>query len=217
MKLFLDSGDIEEIKSAYTWGGLDGVTSNPKLIAKNCPGGNKEFLHELKKMGKKHPVIITLSTHEQEEMLQEARELAELYPEIIIKLYMTEHDLELMQDLKAAGIRVHVSLIYSLNQAFLAAKAGADVISPFVGRSDDFGGDGIGLLEDVIHMVERYSFSSSVMAASLRTPFHVSEAIRLGSDIITLPYSILLKMFRHPATNEGIADFKSYSVNGAGK
>jgi len=210
MKLFLDSGDIQEIRAAYAWGGLDGVTSNPKLITKNCEGGNEEFLKELKGLGKNHPVIITLSSNEKENMLEEAARLSSLYPNIIIKLYMTEQDLTIMQEFKARGIKTHISLIYSLNQAFLAAKAGADVISPFIGRSDDFGGNGIELLGDVIDMVKNYGFDSSVMAASLRTPFHVSEALRLGSDIITLPYAILSKMFLHPATKEGIQDFSRY-------
>jgi len=214
MKLFLDSGDIKEIKSAYAWGGLDGITSNPKLINQNWKGGNREFLSELKNFGKNYPVIITLSSHESEKMIEESKQLLDIYPEIIIKLYMTEKDLELVQEFKRMGIKTHISLIYSLNQAFLAAKAGADVISPFVGRTDDFGGDGISLLRDVIEMVKRYNFNCNVMAASLRTPFHVREAIKLGSDIITLPYLVLCKMFLHPATYEGIEDFNQYNVKG---
>jgi transaldolase len=213
MKLFLDSGDIDEIKEAFSWGGLDGVTSNPKLIASNWNGDNLAFLKALSILQRQQPVIVTLSSHERKEMKKEAREIHKVYPNVIVKLYMTREDLEFMQELKELDIKVHISLIYSVNQAFLAAKAGADVISPFMGRTDDFGGDSAALLDQIVGMIHNYGFGSEVMAASIRTPFHATAALLSGADIITLPFSVLMKMFCHPATEAGIADFAKAAAN----
>jgi transaldolase len=207
MKLFLDSGDIEEIKKAYGLGVIDGVTSNPKLIAANWNGNNGEFLDALDKLGRKDPVIVTLSSHERDSMIREAQELCALHPKTVIKLYMTEQHLSLIGELKGRGIPCHVSLVYSVNQAFLAAKAGAAIISPFLGRADDFGDDGVRLLTETIDMIRGYGFDTEVMAASIRHPHHAREAIRCGAPIITMPFAVLEKMYRHPATEEGVRGF----------
>jgi transaldolase len=211
MKLFLDSGDLEEIKKAYRYGVIDGVTSNPKLIKANWKGGNREFLDALIKLGRKDPVIVTLDSHDPDRMIKEAQEIADLYPNVVIKLYMTKHDLMMVRELRKKDIAAHVALIYSVNQAFLAAKAGASIISPFLGRADDFGCDGIQHLKDVIDMVTQYGFDTEVMAASIRHPYHVRAALLCGTPIVTLPISVLDKMFLHPATAEGVNDFMNAS------
>ena len=207
MKLFLDSGDIEEIKKAYGLGVIDGVTSNPKLIAENWNGNNRGFLAALEKLGRKDPVIVTLSSHEHDSMITEAQELFTRHPNIVIKLFMTSEDLSIIGELKGHGIPCHVSLIYSVNQAFLAAKAGAAIISPFLGRADDFGDDGVRLLAETIDMIRGYGFDTEVMAASIRHTYHAREAIRCGAGIITMPFSVLERMYRHPATEDGVRGF----------
>ena len=207
MKLFLDSGDVEEIKKAYALGVLDGVTSNPTLIKANWKGGNREFLAAIAALGRKDPVIVTLENHDPDKMVKEAREIASSYPQVIIKLYMTKDDISIIGELKKHDISCHVSLVYSVNQAFLAAKAGAAIISPFIGRADDFGCDGLQDLKDIMRMIYQYGFDTEVMAASIRHPYHVREAVLCGTPIITLPFAVLEKMFRHPATDEGVRGF----------
>jgi transaldolase len=207
MKLFLDSGDLDEIQEAYRWGVIDGITSNPKLIQANWKGGNREFLKAIGKLGRKDTVIVTLESHDPDRLVREAKEIAAVYPDVVIKLYMTKDDLAIIKELKKCNIAAHVSLIYSVNQAFLAAKAGAAIVSPFIGRADDFGCDGIQHLKDILRMVTQYGFDTEVMAASIRHPYHVREAILCGTPIVTLPFPVLEKMFHHPATDVGVKDF----------
>lgn len=209
MKLFLDTGDIEEIKAGYDLGIIDGVTVNPLMLNKKWGGKTKTFINEFSKFKKSDPLIVSLSSSDPEDMLREAEELKSYYNNIIIKLCMIEEDLHVLKDLKKKDIKTHISLIFSLNQAFIAAKSGASLISPFLGRSDDMGGDGAILLEDIIKMIEQYEFKTEVMAASLRNPRHAAQAIMMGTPIITLPLKVIKKMLYHPATEAGEKEFKN--------
>jgi len=209
MKLFLDTGDIEEIKAGYDLGIIDGVTVNPLMLSKQWGGKTKSFINEFSKFKKSDPLIVSLSSSDPENMLMEAEELKNYYNNIIIKLCMIEEHLHVLNDLKKKNIQTHISLIFSLNQAFIAAKSGASLISPFLGRSDDMGGDGAILLEDIIKMIDQYKFKTEVMAASLRNPRHAAQAIMLGAPVITLPLKVIKKMLHHPATEVGEEEFKN--------
>jgi len=208
MKLFLDTGDIEEIKVGYDMGIIDGVTVNPLMLSKQWGGDTKNFINEFSKFKKSDPLIVSLSSSDTEDMLKEAEELKNSYNNVIIKLYMIEEHIRLLKDFKKRNIETHISLIFSLNQAFIAAKSGASLVSPFLGRSDDIGGDGAILLKDIIKMIEQYGFKTEVMAASLRNPRHASQAIMLGTPIITLPLGVIKKMLYHPGTEVGENEFK---------
>ena len=221
MQLYIDSANLDEIKQAVSTGLIDGVTTNPSLIAKE----GKEFTQELRSIAtaiKKNKTDFTISaeiteTTSQETMLRQARKLAKIDKHIIIKVPLTKQGLLLVQQLRTEKIRTNVTLCFSANQALLAAKAGAWCVSPFVGRINDEGYNGIELVEDIRKLYDRYGFQTKILAASIRTVGVVSEVAQAGADIATMPYSVFKKMFYNPLTTLGLEkfenDWKTYQQN----
>ncbi|NLZ39618.1 MAG: fructose-6-phosphate aldolase [Firmicutes bacterium] len=205
MKLFLDTANLQEIQQAAAWGVIDGVTTNPTLVAKE--GG--DFPSRLAQICElvKGPVSAEVLATDTKGMIAEAKELAAISPQIVIKIPMTADGLQAVAALKEEGIRCNVTLIFSFNQALLAAKAGAAYISPFLGRLDDLGHDGVQLVQDICHVFQHYNFTTKIIAASIRHPLHVLQVAQAGAHIATLPFSVLEKMFKHPLTDQGLERF----------
>jgi transaldolase len=205
MKFFIDTANIEEIKEANSWGILSGVTTNPTLIAKE----NKEFHPTIKEICGivKGPVSAEVISMELDGMIEEARGLASLAENVVVKIPMTIEGLKAVSKLSQEGIKTNVTLIFSVNQALLAARAGAAYVSPFVGRLDDVGGYGIELVGDIAEIFYNYGIETEIIAASIRHPMHVVEAAKAGADIATVPYNVLEKMTKHPMTDLGIMRF----------
>jgi transaldolase len=205
MKLFIDTANIDEIKQAKSLGLIDGVTTNPTLIAKE----GKEFRHLVKEICDliDGPISVeAVSTHAPE-MVREARELAKLHPNLVIKIPMTREGLVATTQLSTEGIRVNMTLIFSPTQALLAAKAGASYASPFVGRLDDISHWGMDLVEQILTIYDNYNFATEVIVASVRNPLHVLEAALMGADIATIPYKVIEQLVNHPLTDGGVERF----------
>lgn len=205
MKFFIDTANIEEIKKAWETGIIDGVTTNPSLLAKE----NKEPISLLKQICEivKGPVSAEVVSMQYEEMVREANELSKIHPNIVIKIPMTEDGLKAVRKLSKEGIKTNVTLVFSPTQALLAAKAGANYVSPFVGRLDDISHFGMELIRDIQIIFENYDFHTEVIVASIRNPLHVLEAARVGADIATIPYSVIKQLIKHPLTDIGIERF----------
>jgi len=205
MQLFLDTASVTEIRTMWENGILDGVTTNPTLVAKE---GRKfeEVLREICALGIPSVSAEVVAT-DTEGMLREGRHLREIHPSIYVKVPMTEPGLRATKTLAKEGTRVNMTLVFSANQALLAAKVGAAYVSPFIGRLDDQGQVGMDLLRDILEIYRRYSFSTKVLVASVRHPIHVVEAAKLGADIATMPYSVMEKLVQHPLTDLGLARF----------
>jgi transaldolase len=206
MKIFIDTANLEKIKEVNSWGILDGVTTNPSLVAKE----NTDFETLVKEICRivDGPISAEVMSVKAEEMVEEARKLAKLHPNVIIKVPMTEEGLKATKALAAEGIKVNMTLIFSAAQALLAAKAGARYVSPFVGRLDDVGQDGMKLIAEIMNILDNYDLDTEVIVASVRDPIHVVEAAQLGAHIATIPYDVLKKMFNHPLTDIGIKRFQ---------
>ncbi len=205
MKLFIDSANLTEIRQAWDLGVISGVTTNPTLVARE--GRNfRQVLQEIVSIVD-GPISAEVLSLETAGMLNEARSLAALHPNIVIKVPMTGDGLKAVKVLRQEGIRTNVTLIFSANQALLAARAGASFVSPFVGRVDDVGQDGIYLVEEIIDIFRQHELKSEVIAASIRHPRHVTQAAQAGAHIATIPYSVFLQMLKHPLTEAGIARF----------
>lgn len=205
MKLFLDTANLQEIEQAMNWGVIDGVTTNPTLVAKE--GGDfKKLLAEICHLVP-GPVSAEVIGTKTKDMVQEGQELAAVAPQVVIKVPMTPAGLQSVVELKKLNIRTNVTLIFSSNQALLAAKAGAAFVSPFLGRLDDLGHDGVGLVDEICSIFQQYSLPSEVIAASIRHPLHVIQVAQAGSDIATIPFAVLKQMFKHPMTDLGIERF----------
>lgn len=205
MQFFLDSANIEEIKQAWNMGVIGGLTTNPSLVAKE----GKDF-HELLKtvIGiVDGPISAEVIALDHEGMLQEARILAAIHPNIVIKIPMTEEGLKTVKVLSGEGIKTNVTLIFSANQALLAARAGATYVSPFLGRLDDIGENGLNLLADICEIYQVHSISTKTIAASIRNPVHVTESAKIGADFATVPFGVLRQLFRHPLTDSGLEKF----------
>ena len=207
MKFFIDTADIEEIKSANLRGWVDGVTTNPSLVAK----AGKPFFDVIKEICKEvsGPVSAEVIGLESEQMLKEGRELAKLASNVVVKIPMTEQGMIAVKKLTSEGIKTNVTLVFSPVQALLAAKAGASMVSPFVGRLDDVGQSGMQMVAEVIEMYRNYDFSTEVLVASVRSPMHIQEAAVMGADIATIPFKVMQQMTQHPLTDKGIATFLS--------
>jgi transaldolase len=206
MKIFLDTADIEEIRVAARWGVLDGVTTNPSLYAK--VGGNyDEILAEICKITS-GPVSAEVIAEDVEGMLREGRHFAKLAPNIVVKVPMSETGLEAISRFAEEGIKTNCTLIFSTNQGLLAAKAGASLISPFVGRLDDINQDGMIVIRELAEMFAIHEIQSEVLAASIRNPLHVTQAALAGAHIATLPFKVLQQMVHHPLTDKGIVQFR---------
>ncbi|KAA0259010.1 fructose-6-phosphate aldolase [Deferribacter autotrophicus] len=205
MKIFLDTANIEEIKEAVSYGVVDGVTTNPSLIAKE----NRDLKSTIKEICDivQGPVSAEVIATDLEGMLKEARELAKLDENVVVKIPFTEEGLKATYILTQEGIDVNMTLIFSPNQALLACKAGARYISPFAGRLDDIGHNGLDIVLACQEIVINYDFDTEVIAASIRHPMHVQEAALNGVDIATIPFKVLKQLFKHPLTDIGLEKF----------
>jgi transaldolase len=206
MKIFLDTAEIEEIRIAARWGVLDGVTTNPSLYAK-VGGSYDDILKEICKITS-GPVSAEVIADDVEAMLVEGRHFAKLAPNIVVKVAMSENGLEAISRFAEEGIKTNCTLVFSTNQGLLAAKAGASLISPFVGRLDDINQDGMTVIRELAEMFAIHEIGSEVLAASIRNPLHVTQAALAGAHIATIPFKILQQMVHHPLTDKGIVQFK---------
>jgi len=205
MKFFIDTANVDQIREVNELGLLDGVTTNPSLIAKEKKGF-KETVKEICGIVE-GPVSAEVVAQDAKGMLKEAKEICSWAENIAIKIPMSTEGMKATKKLSADGVKVNVTLVFSLPQALIAAKAGAAFISPFIGRIDDIGYDGMELVEDTVDMIDMYGFDSEVIAASIRSVPHVIESIQCGAHIATVPYATLLKLFKHPLTDIGNANF----------
>lgn len=217
MQIFLDTANIDEIRQAAEWGVISGVTTNPSLIARE----GRDFRQVVKEICAivDGPISAEVISLKAEEMVREAEELAAIHPNVVIKIPMTPEGIKATGILKKKGIRTNVTLVFSANQALLAAIAGATYVSPFVGRLDDVGHDGIEVVRQTAEIYENYFFDTQIIAASIRHPRHVLEAALAGAHIATVPFAVLKQMFAHPLTDAGIKKFLEdwAKVPGAGK
>ncbi|MBN2653929.1 MAG: fructose-6-phosphate aldolase [Nitrospirae bacterium] len=205
MKFFIDTANVEEIKKASELGVIDGVTTNPSLISKeNRPPADifKEICSIVD-----GPISAEVIGLKSEEMIKEARELVKIHPNIVVKIPMTEDGLRAVKTLSSEGIKTNVTLIFSPNQALLAAKAGATYVSPFVGRLDDISQVGMDIISDIRLIFDNYMFNTEIIVASVRNPVHVLDAAKMGADIATIPFSVISQLAKHPLTDIGIAKF----------
>ena len=205
MKFFIDTAEFEEIKAAYKLGFVDGVTTNPSLIVKS-KRNLQEVIKEIAAL-LEGPVSAEVIATEPPDMLKEAHELVKLGDNVVIKVPMTPEGLKAVAILSKEGIKTNVTLIFSANQALLAARAGATYVSPFVGRIDDISMDGITLIEDVAEIFMVHNIETEIIAASVRTPIHITQCAKAGAHIATVPYKVLLQAMKHPLTNAGLARF----------
>ncbi len=205
MKFFIDTADIDEIKKANAMGMVDGVTTNPSLVAKT----GRPFLDVLKDILAivEGPVNAEVVSLEAEGMLKEGRELAKIHDNIVVKIPMTLPGLQAVRALTAEGIRTNVTLVFSPNQALLAAKAGASYISPFVGRLDDISEDGMAMVAQILEVFGHYDYDTQVLVASVRSPMHVLTAARMGADVATIPFNVIEQLAKHPLTDAGLKKF----------
>jgi transaldolase len=201
MQIFLDTANIDEIRQAHAWGVIDGVTTNPSLIAKN--GG--DFIQTIFEIAElvDGPVSAETIAQDTEGMVREGRLLAQIHPQIVVKIPLTPAGIAATKQLSSEGIKTNVTLCFQANQALLAAKVGATYISPFLGRLDDVSQVGVGLIEEIVQIYDNYGFETQVLAASIRHPKHMVDVALAGADVATLPFSILSKMFKHPLTDAG--------------
>jgi transaldolase len=206
MKIFLDTADIEEIRTVARWGVLDGVTTNPTLYGK-VGGSYEDVLRKICELTP-GPVSAEVVAEDVDGMLREGRAFAKLAPNIVVKVPMSEEGLEAMSRFAEEGIKTNCTLIFSANQGLLAAKAGASLLSPFVGRIDDINMEGMEVVRELVAIVEMHGLDSEVLAASLRHPRHVTEAAMAGSHVATLPFKVLQQMVHHPLTDKGIKQFR---------
>ena len=206
MKLFLDTADVEEIRIAARWGVLDGVTTNPSLYAR-VGGSYDDILKEICRITS-GPVSAEVIADDVEGMLREARHFATLAPNIVVKVAMSENGLEAISRMADEGIKTNCTLIFSANQGLLAAKAGASLVSPFVGRLDDINQDGMTCVRELGEILALHEIQSEIIAASIRHPLHVTQAALAGAHIATVPFKVLQQMVHHPLTDRGIDQFK---------
>ena len=205
MKFFIDTANIEEIKQGVEMGMVDGVTTNPSLVAKE----DKPFHEILKEICKvvDGPVSAEVVSLDAEGMLKEARELAAMADNIVVKIPMIVEGLKAVKQLSEEGIKTNVTLVFSTSQALLAAKAGASFVSPFVGRLDDISLQGMDLISDIMTIYRNYGFQSEVIVASVRSPMHVVESALIGADIATIPFKVIAQLAKHPLTDKGMDQF----------
>ena len=205
MKFFLDTANVDKIREFAELGMVDGVTTNPTLIAKE----GRDFHEVIKEICSivDGPVSAEVTALDAEGMINEARELSKLADNVVIKIPMTKEGMKAVNVLSKEGIKTNVTLIFSANQALMAAKAGATYVSPFVGRLDDIGQNGMQLIAEIVQIFRNYDIKTEIIVASVRHPMHVIEAAELGADIATIPFAVLDKMFNHPLTDKGIDSF----------
>ena len=209
MKLFIDTANVEDIRKANDMGVICGVTTNPSLIAKE----GRDFTEVIKEITSivDGPISgeVKATTVDAEGMIKEGREIAAIHPNMIVKIPMTVEGLKAVKVLSAEGIKTNVTLIFSANQALLAARAGATYVSPFLGRLDDISMPGINLIEDIVQIFQNYGLETEIIAASIRNTVHVTECALAGADIATVPYAVIEQMTKHPLTDQGIEKFQA--------
>jgi len=206
LEIYLDTANVEEIRKAAEWGVISGVTTNPTLVSKERGRDFHGIIKEICAIVR-GPVSAEVISQDVDGILREARELAAIDPHVVVKIPVTPEGLSAVRILAGEGIRANVTLVFSALQALLAARAGAAFVSPFIGRIDDIGQEGMDVVEDIVRIFDNYGFATKVIAASIRHPRHVLEAARLGADIATVPFRVLEQMFRHPLTDRGIERF----------
>ena len=205
MKIFLDTANMNEIRTAVDWGIVDGVTTNPTLIARE----GAPFHERIKEICQlvKGPVSAEVTALDYENMILQARELAKLSDYIVIKIPMTSDGIKAVRKLSSEGIKTNVTLIFSVSQAILAMKAGATYVSPFVGRLDDISSEGMNVVEQIMQVIYNYGFETEVIVASVRHPMHIVRAALIGAHVVTTPFKSLEALFKHPLTDAGIERF----------
>lgn len=205
MKFFIDTADVKEIREAHELGLVDGVTTNPSLIAKS----GRKFKDVIKEIVSivDGPISAEVISLDASGMIKEGKELAKIHKNIVVKLPMTPEGLKACKALSDKGIKTNVTLIFTSMQALLAAKAGASYVSPFVGRLDDISQDGMGIIEEIRVIFDNYGYSSEIIVASVRNPIHVLNSALIGADIATIPYSVMIQLAKHPLTDAGIKKF----------
>ncbi|MBO6162388.1 MAG: fructose-6-phosphate aldolase [Eubacterium sp.] len=208
MKFFIDTANVEDIKKANDMGVICGVTTNPSLIAKE----GRDFKEVIKEITEivDGPISgeVKATTVDAEGMIKEGMEIADIHPNMVVKIPMTVEGLKAVKALSKLGIKTNVTLIFSANQALLAARAGATYVSPFLGRLDDISTPGIDLIESIVQIFSNYNISTEIIAASVRNPIHVTDCALAGADIATVPYSVIEQMTKHPLTDQGIVKFQ---------
>lgn len=215
MKFFLDTANIDEIRTAAGWGLLDGVTTNPTLVAKE----GREYKATVREIAAitPGPISVEVTTERMEEMLVQAREYVTWAPNVVVKVPCTPEGIRAGAGLVKDGMRINVTLTFSANQALLAAKIGAYFVSPFLGRLDDVGQDGMQVVRDTVQIYRTYGFATQVLAASLRHPLHITQAALAGAHIATMPYKVMEQLFRHPLTDVGqerfLADWRKLAAD----
>jgi transaldolase len=205
MKIFIDTGDIAEIKEAHAMGAIDGVTTNPSLLAK-AGKPTRQVIAEICEIVD-GPVSAEVVAVTKEEILREGRELAKIHRNVVVKVPLIEEGLKAVRVFAAEGIQTNVTLCFSASQAILAAKAGATYVSPFVGRVDDISGDGMELIQQIVTIYKNYTFQTKVLTASVRHPVHFVQAALIGADVATLPLKVIKQLLKHPLTEAGLAQF----------
>jgi transaldolase len=216
MKIFIDSGNLKEIENLVPLGIIDGITTNPSLLAKE-PGDYKQILKKICDIVQ-GPTSAEVVATDAEGMIRQGRELAAIDDHIVVKVPFTREGVKACKALSSEGKRVNVTLIFSPAQALLAAKVGATYVSPFVGRLDDIATSGMGLISDIVDIFENYQFTTEILVASTRGPMHIVEAARLGADICTCPAAVIEALFKHPLTDIGLEKFlKDWEKAQAGK
>ena len=205
MQIFLDTANLDQIKEAVSWGILNGATTNPTLVSKE----NLKFEDLIKKICKvvPGPVSVECVSTKSKDIIKEARGLAKLADNVVVKIPICVEGLKAIKVVSGEGIKVNTTLIFSPNQALLAAKAGARFVSPFIGRLDDISHQGMDLVDEIVTIFNNYGFETEVIVASIRHPLHVVEAALMGADIATVPFAVLEKMVKHPLTDIGIENF----------
>jgi len=205
LKIFIDTANIQEIRQANSWGILDGVTTNPSLIAAT----KRTFQQVIEEICAEitGPVSVEVVSLDSPGMIREARELAKIANNIVLKIPMTPPGIQATRQLSGEGIKINITLVFSPLQALLAAKAGASYASPFIGRLDDISHTGMDLIRDIITIYDNYAFPTEIIVASIRHPLHVLEAARVGAGICTIPFKVLEQMFKHPLTDIGLEKF----------
>ena len=213
MKIFIDTAIVDEIKEVASLGIVDGVTTNPSLIAKS----GRDFNDVLKEIVSivDGPISgeVKATTEKAEDIIKEAEDISKIHKNMVVKIPMTVEGIKAVNILSKKGIKTNVTLIFTANQALLAAKAGATYVSPFLGRLDDISTNGLDLIYDIRTIYDNYGYDTEIIAASVRGPIHVIECAKAGADIATIPYKVIMQMFNHPLTNEGIDKFKKDYLN----
>lgn len=205
MKFYIDSANVQEIEEAAKRGWVDGVTTNPSLVAKSGKP-HDSLIAEICKIVK-GPVSAEVLAIKADEMVKEGRRLAGIASNVVVKVPMTEDGLIAVREFAAAGIQTNVTLVFSAVQALMAAKAGATMVSPFVGRLDDIAGAGMQLISQIVQIFDNYDLETDVLVASVRHPMHIVESALIGADSVTLPYSVMKGLLAHPLTDKGLAQF----------